>query len=265
MFLSIVWNIRPEIFEGFHVRWYGLLFAGGFVFGYMILKKMFQKEGLDEKLLDNFTLYAFLGTLLGARLGHCFFYQPDVYLSNPVEIFKVWEGGLASHGGVIGLFIAFYLFSRKYKINYLWIVSRVVIPSALAAAMIRLGNLMNSEIYGHATDLPWGFIFLRDNQTVAKHPTQLYEALSYLLIFAGLMWYYFKTADFKKVKTNIILGVFFISLFTARFLIEFVKEIQVVKEEGMSINIGQWLSIPFILLGVAFFFIKGNNEPKIEK
>lgn len=264
MLLSITWNARPEIIEGFHVRWYGLLFAGGFVFGYMILKKIFAKEGLDEKLLDNFTLYAFLGTLIGARLGHCLFYQPEIYLSDPIEILKVWEGGLASHGGVIGLFIAFYLFSKKYAINYLWIVSRVVIVAALAAAMIRLGNLMNSEIYGHETDLPWGFIFVRDKQTVAKHPTQLYEAFAYLLLFAGLMWYYFKNIKLKKVKTNIILGIFFISLFTARFFIEFVKEVQVVKETSMALNLGQWLSIPFILLGIAFLFVKGNSSPKIE-
>lgn len=261
MLLSIVWDVHPEVIEGWFPRWYGLLFAGGFFLGYQILRKMFKREGVSEKILDTLVIYAFLGTLVGARLGHCLFYHPEEYLAKPWEILMVWEGGLASHGGVIGLFIAFYIFYRNNKINYLWVVSRAVIAAALAAAMIRLGNLMNSEIYGHQTDLPWGIIFKYRNEEVAKHPTQLYEALSYLVIFAGLYLYYFKRS-LEKVKTNVILGVFFITLFFARFMIEFVKEVQVAKEMDMVLNIGQWLSIPFMLLGVGFFFVKGNNTYK---
>ncbi len=172
----------------------------------------------------------------------------------------VWHGGLASHGGTLGIMIAMYFFSRNVsKRSMLWIFDRIVVPTALVAAMIRTGNLMNSEIYGVQTTLPWGFIFERNGETVAKHPTQLYEALAYLFTFALVMYMYWKTR--AKNKEGLIFGVFFILIFGARFLIEFIKEDQEAFEAGMTLNMGQWLSIPFVLLG-AFLVIRAIRLPE---
>ncbi len=171
MFISyIVWNVDPMIFSvpdsvpifgGFGVRWYGLLFALGFVMGYIILKKIFTYEKVPIKVLDDLATYTIIFTIIGARLGHCLFYEPDYYLSNPVDILKIWEGGLASHGAAIGILAGLYLFSIRFKRPYLWILDRLVIVVALAGFLIRTGNLMNSEIFGNETTLPWGFIFVR--------------------------------------------------------------------------------------------------------
>jgi len=179
---SIVWNVDPEIFRigSFAVRWYGLLFALGFVFGYIIMGKIFKWEKFPPKLLDTITTYMVVGTVVGARLGHCLFYEPAYYLSHPLKILMVWEGGLASHGAAVGILFAIYLFARKVNKPYLWVIDRIVIVVALAGFFIRMGNLMNSEIYGIETSLPWGFIFVRWGETVPKHPTQIYEALSEL-------------------------------------------------------------------------------------
>ncbi|MFC2151432.1 prolipoprotein diacylglyceryl transferase [Bacteroidota bacterium] len=251
---SINWNVDPDIvsFWGLTIRYYGVLFASSFFFGYLIMQKIFKKEGLTVELLDKLTVYMAVGTVLGARLGHCLFYQPDYYLSNPLEIIKIWHGGLASHGAAIGILIALYYFSRKNKKPYLWILDRIVIVVALAGFFIRMGNLMNSEIYGIETSLPWGFIFIRDGQTVPKHPTQIYEALSYLLIFILLYTIYIKKG--VEVKKGLIFSIFLILLFTVRFFIEFIKEDQVGFEQGMSLNMGQWLSIPFVLIGLFLFY-----------
>jgi prolipoprotein diacylglyceryl transferase len=200
-----------------------------------------------------------LGTILGARLGHCLFYEPSYYLSNPIEILKIWEGGLASHGAAIGIVLALWLYIRKHKLSFLWLIDRIVIVVPLGGAFIRTGNLFNSEIYGRATDVPWAFLFerdvVRDPSTgailpnVPSHPTQIYEALSYLLIFVILFLYFRKNKD--KVRDGFIFGVFLIMLFTARFFIEFIKNDQVSFESGMLFNMGQWLSLPFILIGMA--------------
>ncbi len=248
----INWNVNPDIvsFWGLTIRYYGLLFASSFFFGYIIMQKIFKEEGLTIELLDKLTVYMAIGTVLGARLGHCLFYQPDYYLSHPWEIIKIWHGGLASHGAAIGILISLYYFSKKNKKPYLWILDRIVIVVALAGFFIRMGNLMNSEIYGIETTLPWGFIFIRDGQIVPKHPTQIYEALSYLLIFILLYSIYIKKG--VHVKQGFIFSIFLILLFTVRFFIEFIKEDQVRFEQGMSLNMGQWLSIPFVLIG--FFF-----------
>ena len=189
---AIIWNVDPEIFRigSFAIRWYGLLFALGFVFGYIIMGSIFKKEKIPPKLLDTLTMYMVIGTVAGARLGHCLFYEPECYLSHPLNILKIWEGGLASHGAAVGILIALYFFSRKAKKSYLWIIDRVVIVVALAGFFIRMGNLMNSEIFGVETSLPWGFTFVRWGETVPKHPTQIYEALSYLLIFVLLFAIY---------------------------------------------------------------------------
>jgi prolipoprotein diacylglyceryl transferase len=254
----INWDVNPDIvsFWGLTIRYYGVLFAASFFFGYLIMQKIFKNEGLSTELLDKLTMYMAIGTVVGARLGHCLFYQPDYYLSNPWEILKIWHGGLASHGAAIGILIALYYFSKKNKKPYLWILDRIVIVVALAGFFIRMGNLMNSEIYGIETSLPWGFIFVRDGQTIPKHPTQIYEALSYLLIFVLLYSIYNKKG--KNVKQGLIFSLFLILLFTVRFFIEFIKEDQVGFEQGMSLNMGQWLSIPFVLIG--FYLLNRSRK-----
>ncbi|MFP4025172.1 MAG: prolipoprotein diacylglyceryl transferase [Thiohalospira sp.] len=245
----ITWDVNPDIvsFWGLTIRYYGVLFAATFFFGYLIMQKIFQKEGLSIELLDKLTVYVAVGTVIGARLGHCLFYDPSYYLQNPVEILMIWRGGLASHGAAIGILIALYYFARKSKKPYLWILDRIVIVVALGGFFIRMGNLMNSEIYGIETSLPWGFIFERNGEVVPKHPTQIYEALSYLLIFILLYTIYNKKGT--KVQQGLIFSLFLILLFTVRFFIEFIKEVQVDFEKTMSLNMGQWLSIPFVLAG----------------
>jgi phosphatidylglycerol:prolipoprotein diacylglycerol transferase len=249
IFGAINWDVNPEIFRigNFAVRWYGLLFASGFFFGYLIFVQFFKKEGLSLDLLDKLTIYMALGTVIGARLGHCLFYEPHYYLSNPVEILKIWRGGLASHGAAIGILLALWLFVRKYKKSFIWLLDRIVVVVALGGTFIRLGNLMNSEIYGVETSLPWGFVFIRNLEVVPKHPTQIYEALTYFLVFLLLLWLYFRANG--KPKPGFLFGLFLILVFGMRFLIEFIKEDQVEFEAGMSLNMGQWLSIPFALLG----------------
>ena len=261
-FAIVNWDVGPEIFRigNFAIRWYGLLFASGFFFGYLLFRKMFKNEGVKEEVLDKLTVYAALGTIIGARLGHCLFYEPAYYLSHPIEIIKIWQGGLASHGAAIGIMISLWLFVKKVKKPYLWILDRIVIVTALAGAMIRLGNLMNSEIYGVETTLPWGFVFLQNAETVPKHPTQIYEALAYLLIFVLLHRIYWRKAG-EFIKGSIF-SLFFILVFTFRFFIEFVKEDQVGFESGMNLNMGQWLSIPFILIGVVLLIFSINKHRK---
>lgn len=247
----IHWNVSPEIFSigPVHVRWYGLLFAVGFLFGYSHGEKMFKHENIDLKWLESLFIYLIVATVIGARLGHVLFYGWDYYSQHPIEILYVWQGGLASHGGVLGIIIAMFIWSKQVsKRSILWVLDRVVVPSIFVGALIRLGNLMNSEIYGMPTSLPWGFIFERNHETVAKHPTQIYEALSYLVTFGVMLYMYWKTK--AKDYQGLILGVFFVMVFSARFFIEFIKEVQESFENGMSLDMGQWLSIPFILTGI---------------
>jgi len=256
----ITWNIDPEIFHigSLSIRWYGLMFAMAFLSGYLIFTKALKIKRLDAEMLDQLLIYVALGTIVGARLGHCLFYEPSYYLQNPVEILKIWEGGLASHGAAIGIVLSLWLYIRKHKLSFLWLMDRIVIVVPLGGAFIRTGNLFNSEIYGRATELPWGFLFerdiVRDVNTGAilpnlpSHPTQLYEALSYALIFAILFLYYRSKKD--EIRDGLIFGIFLILLFAARFFIEFIKNDQVSFESGMFINMGQWLSLPFIVIGV---------------
>ncbi len=247
----IHWNVNPEIFHlgPLHVRWYGLFFAIGFLFGYNHGEKMFKHEGINPQWLESLFIYLIVATVVGARLGHVFFYGWHYYSQHPIEILYVWQGGLASHGGVLGIIIAMYIWSKKVsKRSILWVLDRVVVPSVFVAALIRLGNLMNSEIYGIPTNLPWGIIFERNHEEVAKHPTQLYEAISYLITFGVMLYMYWKTK--AKDYQGLLVGVFFVMVFSARFLIEFIKEDQEAFEKGMMLNMGQWLSIPFVLLGL---------------
>jgi len=266
-FLFIHWNVNPEIFHlgPLSVRWYGLLFASGFLAGYYIMEKMFKFENANEKWLDSLFMYVIIATVVGARLGHVFFYGWDYYSQHPGEILKVWHGGLASHGGAIGILIAIWLYSRYVtKRSMLWTLDRLVVPVALVAVLIRTGNLMNSEIYGVQTSLPWGFIFERNGETVAKHPTQIYEALCYLGTFILLWRQYFHGID-KKDRPGFLLGVFFICIFTARFFIEFIKENQEPFEAHMLLNMGQLLSIPFVLAGIILVVRALKRPPKIYK
>jgi prolipoprotein diacylglyceryl transferase len=257
-FLSIQWDVSPYIWDlgFFKFRWYSLMFVVAFVCGMIIYKKMIIRENKSLVLWDNILVPVFIGTFLGARLGHCLFYQPDYYLANFWEIFiPIKDGklsgfeGVASHGAAAGILLALYYYSRKNKVAYLWVLDRIVITIALAGFFIRIGNLMNSEIYGHATDLPWGFVFKRSGETVAKHPTQIYEALSYLTIFIFLYLVYLKKRP--PFRDGVIFSFFLILLFGVRFILEFLKEVQVDFEKNLPLDMGQWLSLPLIIAGFA--------------
>jgi len=266
MYLDFIhWNISPEIFHigKLSVRWYGLLFASSFYFGYLLFTRFFKLEKVPIEVLDKLTMYMAFGTILGARLGHCLFYEPDYYLSHPLEILKIWHGGLASHGAAIGILIAIYLFSKNNRKPFLWTVDRIVIVVALSGLFIRTGNLMNSEIYGIETTQPWGVIFERVGESVPKHPTQIYEALAYFAVFGLLMWIYFKNEG--KPKAGLLFSLFLILVFTARFFIEFIKNEQVKFEQNMILNMGQWLSIPFVIGGVILLYYSLTKKTAIEE
>ena len=260
----ITWDVNPEIISlgPISIRWYGLLFAASFLVGFQIMTKIFAAEKKSQKDLNDLLWYMIIGTILGARLGHCFFYNPEYYLSNPLEIFMTWKGGLASHGAAIGIVTAIYLYSKK-KVgqSFLWVMDRVVITVALAGFFIRMGNLMNSEIIGKVTDVPWAFKFVNSyvaDPMMPRHPAQLYEALSYLIIFFILFIVYKKYH--RQIKEGLIFGIFLVLIFVARFIIEFFKENQSAFEAGMLLNMGQLLSIPLILWGVYLIFMH-NNKP----
>lgn len=297
-------------------RWYGLMWALGFYLGFIILKRMYKSEGVPNDWLDKSFTYVFIGGILGARLGHCLFYQPDYYLAHPLEILKIWEGGLASHGGAVGIIIATFILSKKHlKTDILWPLDHFVVPTAFAGGLIRLGNLFNHEILGKITDSPIGFKFLRDDgptvsnpllsvrsllfkvtnttnitesnynekleaaynevsshpdkysyfisEIPSRYPAQLIEAICYFIIFGIMMWLYWKT-NAGKLK-GFLLGTFFVLVFGARFLIEFIKENQEGIDQNLTgLNMGQYLSIPLVLIGLFFVFknIKSLNFNK---
>ncbi|MDR0384603.1 MAG: prolipoprotein diacylglyceryl transferase [Prevotellaceae bacterium] len=254
--LYVKWDVSPEIFDFgfFQLRWYSLMFVLSFFLGANIFRKMLKREQKPAALWENILFPVFIGTFLGARLGHCLFYHPDYFIPHFWEIFiPLKDGkfvgfeGVASHGAAVGILIGLYYYSRKNKVAYLWTLDRIVITIALAGFFIRIGNLMNSEIYGHETTLPWGFIFLRHNETVPKHPTQIYESICYLAIFIFLYLLYLKKRP--PFRDGVIFSIFLILLFGARFCIEFLKEVQADFEEKMFLDMGQWLSIPLIVAG----------------
>lgn len=260
----ITWNVSPDIFSigPITLRWYGLLFASAFVLGYMITRWIYKNENKAESEVEQLIVYVILGTVIGARLGHCLFYNPEYYLSNPLEILKVWKGGLASHGAAIGIVTSLYLLTKKKKISLLWQLDRVVIVVASGGSLIRLGNLFNSEIIGKPTEVAWAFIFTRvDN--IPRHPAQLYESIAYFIIFLILLYLYkYKR---KRLNDGFIFGLFLVLLFTFRFFVEFLKEVQSSFEAGMVLDMGQLLSIPFILFGFIFIarsFKKDNIKKK---
>ncbi len=270
--MIIDWNPDPEIvrlFGTFSLRYYSLLFVGGLILGYQVVKRIYAKEGFPPEHLEKLAMYIFIATVVGARLGHCLFYEPEYYLSRPLEMLlpiRIEDGriaftgfqGLASHGGILAVFIAIWIFCKKYKENMFAVLDKVSIGGALAGGFIRLGNFMNSEILGKATNGDWGFIFSRvDN--IPRHPAQLYESIAYFIIFIILLMLHKKRRT--KHSDGWLFGLFFTLLFLARFIIEFFKINQVSFEDGMALNMGQLLSIPFIIFGLTVMFLK--TKPKV--
>lgn len=270
MLSYITWDVSPIIFKlgFFTLRWYSLAFMIGFLVGYEIVARMFRHEGAPERWLGLLLMWTVAGTIVGARLGHVFFYEWDLFSQNPIKILYVWEGGLASHGGAIGVILGVILFSIvTTKRSPLWTFDRLVVPIALVGGLIRLGNLMNSEIFGHATTLPWGFRFVNSPEWQALyagqacHPTQIYEAICYFALFALLMWMYWRKN--AEERPGLIFGVFLIGIFTPRFFIEFIKNPQEAFEQSMALNMGQWLSIPFIIAGLSLI-IYAMRRPRLK-
>ncbi len=251
----IRWDVDPEIFSidvfglfTFALRWYSLMFMLSFLIGIYMFNWIYKREGKPVKDLDPLLIHMLLGTIIGARLGHCFFYDADYYLMHPIEVLKVWQGGLASHGAAIGILIALYLYAKKHPDQpFIWLVDRMVIAVALAGSLIRLGNLFNSEILGAPTDVPWSFIFVRVD-AIPRHPSQIYESLAYLLIFIVLFLIYKKKAG--QTPRGYLFGLFLITVFGFRFFVEFVKEHQKAFEQSMLLNMGQILSIPLVIAGI---------------
>lgn len=247
--LLLVWSPDPVLLRAgpFTVHWYGVLFALAFFLGYLLVRRMFVREGRPEGDLDRLLLYMMVGTVVGARLGEVLFYNPAYYLSNPVEIVKVWEGGLASHGGAIGIFTALWLYARRRPDQpYLWVLDRIAVPTALAGMLIRTGNFFNSEILGVPTDLPWAVVFARVD-ALPRHPAQLYEAAAYGLIFLVLLAAYRRRG--AVTPHGLLAGLFLILVFSARFAIETVKVPQAAFGEALPLSVGQILSVPAIALG----------------
>lgn len=263
--LYILWNPDLEIFRigNFAIRWYSTCWLIGLALAYFIVKWLYKDQKVKDAYFDPLFIYCFLGILIGARLGHCLFYQPEYFLSSwthVVEMFlpihQIADGswkftgyeGLASHGGTIGLMVALYMYYRKTGMNLWHVLDDIAIATPITACFIRLGNLMNSEIIGTPTNVPWAFIFERVDMT-PRHPGQLYEAIAYFFFFFIMLHFYKRTS--KKVGTGFYFGLCLTLIFTFRFFIEYTKDIQVDFESGMILNMGQLLSIPFIILGIA--------------
>ncbi len=260
----ILWN--PDL-EAFHIgpmafRWYSLCWLAGLLMAYLLMKRMYKEQKIKDELFDPLFIYCFLGILIGARLGHCIFYQPDYFLTSwkgivemflPIHIdaYGGWHmtgyQGLASHGGTLGLMIALWLYVRKTGVGLWRVLDNIAIVTGTTACFIRLGNLMNSEIIGRATDVPWAFVFERVDM-VPRHPGQLYEAIAYALLFV-LMWYIYKKNP-HYVGTSFFFGLCLTYIFTFRFFVEYTKEVQEAFEEGLLFDMGQLLSIPFVIIGV---------------
>lgn len=250
------WNTSPELisFGSISIAWYGVLFASGFYLGFHIMRWVYRREEKSLASLDKIFIYMVLGAVLGARLGHCLFYDPAYYLSNPIEILKIWEGGLASHGGAVGMLIAMYVYAKQTSdINFLWLLDRMTLVIALGAFFIRGGNFFNSEIIGIPTNIPWAIVFSRVD-SLPRHPAQLYEAAVYLSLFILLLFLYLKHRE--KLKPGFMMGLLMVIIFGSRFLIESVKIPQEHFTPILNLNMGQWLSIPVVVLGLYFMFSK---------
>ncbi|MFI3267096.1 MAG: prolipoprotein diacylglyceryl transferase [Rikenellaceae bacterium] len=260
MISFIDWNVDPVIFSigSYDLLYYSLSWAIAFILAMWVFSKMLKREKLNPKLLDSAFMYAFISTVVGARLGHCLFYEFDTYIADPIRILNIREGGLASHGAAFGLLLGLWLFSKKNKMKYIWTLDHIVTLIPLSGACIRIGNLMNSEIYGNPTGSDFGFRFIENIwqwkagaepiYSLPSHPTQIYEAAIYIALFAVLLYMYYKDATIKY--PGLIFGVFLIWLFGGRLIIEFIKLPQVSFESMMTLNMGQILSVPFIILGI---------------
>lgn len=261
----ITWTVDPVLLNlgPLTVRWYGLLWAIGFILGYVIETRIYKRDGMPDEAMDKLFLFMVFGTIIGARIGHCFFYEWDYFSHHLIEVLYIWQGGLSSHGGAIGILTVLWFFARYQKKSYLWVLDRVVIAVAICGACIRLGNLMNHEIYGDPTTMPWAFSFMLhplhpdSSFSEPSHPTQLYEMTYCLLTFALLMYLYWKTEARKK--EGLLFGVFLITIFLTRYLLEFIKNPQVDVENNMVLNIGQLLSIPFFAVGIILVFYHLNR------
>ena len=268
--LFVRWDVNPTMISigSFEIRYYGLMWALALGISAYIFSHIIKREGYPDKLFDSIFWYGVLSTIIGARLGHCLFYDPGYYLTHPVEILYIHQGGLASHGAAVGLLIGLWLFSRRNKLPYIWSLDRIMIPVAIGGAAVRFGNLFNSEIVGSVTDMPWGFKFVRLYRDLpldavpVQHPTQLYEALCYVVTFGVLWWLYYRR-DTGVRRPGLLFGVGLIGVFLTRFFIEFIKEDQEAFEQGMLLNMGQLLSIPFILFGI-YMIWRALSRPAVE-
>ncbi len=255
-----IWNVDPVLFSAgpLTIRWYGLCFAAAFCAGFVVMDGVFRREGKNRGDLDPLMLHMAVGTVLGARIGHCLFYDPVYYLSDPLRILRIWEGGLASHGGALGILLALYLYARKRPDQgYLWLLDRISLPAALGGCFIRVGNLFNSEILGVPGHVPWAVVFSRVDG-LPRHPVQLYESLSYLLIFIFLSGKYL---HMKVVPPGYIAARFLIGVFSARFFLEFFKETIAVYGAGLPLGVGQILSVPMVIAGTVLLFrVNGSRR-----
>ena len=260
----IIWNPSIEAFSigSYSFRWYSLCWLFGLAFAYFVVRKLYKEQKIEDELFDPLFIYCFLGILIGARLGHCIFYQPDYFLTSfkgfvemllPIHFLPDggWKmtgyAGLASHGGTAGLMLALWLYCKRTKLSLWTVLDNIAIATGTTACFIRLGNLMNSEIIGKATDVPWAFVFERVD-LLPRHPGQLYEAIAYALLFV-IMWALHKKWP-QKIGTGWYFGFCLTYIFTFRFLIEYTKELQEAFEASLPIDMGQILSIPFIIIGV---------------
>lgn len=273
MLSYITWTFDPVLIEigSMSIRWYGLMWALGFFLGYTVESKIYKNEGFPEEVMDKLLLYMMLGTIIGARIGHCFFYEWNYYIANPLEVLCIWKGGLSSHGGAFGILLVLWFFSKNVvKKSYIWVLDRVIIAVAICGACIRLGNLFNHEIYGVETNLPWAFRFVTNLHqwmngaepifSEPSHPTQIYEIIYCLITFATTLYLYWRT-NARKYK-GFLFGVFLIGIFFTRFILEFIKNNQEDFENDIILNMGQILSIPFFLTG---FYLIGKNIMLMKK
>ena len=266
--LYIVWDFDPVMFSigGFELRYYGLMWAVTFLLGERFFSGFAKREGFGREIIDTGFIWIVLGAVLGARIGHCLFYEFPYYITKPWAIITEFRnGGMASHGSALGMLFGMWVTARKHKMPYVWWLDRIMIPVAIGGALVRLGNLFNSEIVGRITDLPWGFKFVRlyPNLPIesipAQHPAQLYEAICYVVTFAILLWMYFKRNEGQK-HPGLMFGIGVLGIFLTRPFVELVKVNQEAFEEGMLLNMGQLLSIPFIILAV--YMIWGSLKGK---
>ena len=272
--LTINWNPDPELFNLFGIfpiRYYGLLWGIGIVLSCIIVQRQYRDRKISEDKFTPLFFYCVIGITLGARLGHCIFYDWSYYQNHLIEMILPirqfpgegwkWIGykGLASHGGTLGLIIALWLYCRKTKMHYMDVLDMIAVATPICACFIRLANLMNSEIIGKPTDMPWAFVFEQVDM-LPRHPAQLYEAIAYFIFFLGMVYLYKKSDHGTKLHRGFFFGLCLTEIFTFRFFVEFLKENQVDFENTMTLNMGQWLSIPFVIIGIYFMLLYGRKQ-----